>query len=74
MAIENLTLDEFLSLTKVSRSALYRFWREGRGPETIRVNRRVLIPADAAATWLDAMRVRRPSTANDLLVDTAPKT
>lgn len=56
MVPENLTVDEFLTRSKISRSALYRLWREGRGPETLRINRRVLIPTDAASEWLAALR------------------
>lgn len=34
-----------------SRVLLYRLWNEGRGPRVMRIGRRVIITAEAAADW-----------------------
>jgi hypothetical protein len=45
------TVDEFCTSHRLSRSALYRAWREGIGPRFFRNGSRILISAEAAAAW-----------------------
>jgi len=46
------TVSQFCEAYGIGRTKLYQLFDEGRGPTTVRVGRRVLIPADAAETWL----------------------
>lgn len=46
------TVSQLLLAYPISRSTLYREWSEGRGPKRITIGRKVLIPIDAAESWL----------------------
>jgi len=46
------TINNFCEAYDVSRSLLYRQWREGKGPERIKVGGRVLIAHEAGERWL----------------------
>lgn len=46
------TISQLLFAYPISRSTLYREWSEGRGPKRITIGRKVLIPIEAAETWL----------------------
>lgn len=45
------TLAQFMDLHNVSRSNFYRLQRAGKAPRLMRVGRRVLVSAEAAAEW-----------------------
>ena len=45
------TVNEFCTAHRVSRSGLYKLWREGAGPRVKRVGTKILISAEAAAEW-----------------------
>jgi hypothetical protein len=45
------TVDEFADANGLSVALLYKLWKAGLGPERMRVGRRVLISAEAAARW-----------------------
>lgn len=45
------TLDEFCRSFRVSRTRLYQFWKEGRGPRYIQNGARRIITAEAASDW-----------------------
>lgn len=49
---------EFCSAHKISRSAFYNLIGAGQGPRLMRVGKRVLITAEAAAEWREKMTVR----------------
>jgi predicted DNA-binding transcriptional regulator AlpA len=51
MLLRNYTIPQFLEVFNLSKSTLYRLWEQGRGPQLIRIGRRVLIPVDAAEEW-----------------------
>lgn len=51
----SLTVPEFCRLERISRSALYLLWSEGRGPKYLQYGRRRLIPADARIEWRKRM-------------------
>lgn len=52
------SVDAFCRAHSISRPLLYSMWREGTGPDVMRVGRRVLIPAEAAAAWRARMTVK----------------
>jgi hypothetical protein len=54
------TIQNFCRAHDISRPLFYRLLADGRGPRTMRVGRRVLISAEAAADWRRAMEC--PST------------
>jgi hypothetical protein len=45
------TVDEFCDAHRISRTRLYAFWKEGRGPRYLVNGTRRLITAQAAADW-----------------------
>lgn len=45
------SVSEFCALNCISRAFLYQLWAAGNGPERMRVGRRTLISAEAAAAW-----------------------
>lgn len=47
------TVSQFLEAFPVSRTTLYREWKEGRGVRRVRCGRRILIPAQAVDDWLN---------------------
>lgn len=49
------SIPDFLEAYSLSRSTLYRLWQENRGPHTLRVGRKVLIPVEAAQEWARSM-------------------
>jgi hypothetical protein len=51
------TIGEFCTAHRISRSQLYKLWREGAGPRVKRVGTKVLITAEAAAEWRAAGEV-----------------
>ena len=50
-----LSVAEFAHCHNLSRSTFYRLLREGRGPETIKIGRRTLIPREASQAWRQQM-------------------
>jgi hypothetical protein len=56
------TIAEFCTAHRISRSQLYKLWREGAGPRVKRVGTKVLITAEAAAEW----RAKDESAASDV--------
>ncbi|WP_342114578.1 hypothetical protein [Pseudoduganella sp. OTU4001] len=53
--------DEFCEAHRISRSSLFKLWREGDGPRIMKVGRRTLISAEAAAEWRKLMESRAMS-------------
>ncbi len=49
------TVKQFTQAYNLSRSTVYRMWRDGRGPRVLRVGRKVLISVEAAEEWVRAM-------------------
>lgn len=47
-----LTVNEFVSLYRISRASLYRFWSRNKGPKRVQVGKRVLISVRAAEDWI----------------------
>lgn len=45
------TVENFCEAYQISKSFLYKLAREGKGPRMMRVGRRTLISAEAAAEW-----------------------
>jgi len=45
------TVNEFCALYRVSRSQLYKLWREGQGPKFMKLGKRRLISRFAADQW-----------------------
>jgi predicted DNA-binding transcriptional regulator AlpA len=50
------TIPDFLAAYSVSRSALYRLWQEHRGPEVLRIGRKVTILVEDAKAWAERMK------------------
>jgi hypothetical protein len=48
---ETLTVDEFIRLEKISKSTLFKLWREGRGPKFHKLGKRTYISAESRAEW-----------------------
>ena len=46
-----MTIPTFVAQYSVSRSTLYKLWKEGRGPKITRVHGRTLIGTRAAEDW-----------------------
>jgi hypothetical protein len=46
-----LTVSEFCASHRISRSQLYKLWRQSRGPRCMEVGKRRLISVEAAAAW-----------------------
>lgn len=45
------TIAEFCTAHRISRTHLHNLMRTGRGPRVMKLGRRVLIAAEAAADW-----------------------
>lgn len=45
------SVSTFCEAHNISRSYLYRLWREGRGPLRMKLGRRTLISKEAAKEW-----------------------
>lgn len=52
------TVATFCAAHSISRTHLYMLDKAGRGPRRMKVGRRVLISAEAAAEWRTSMEVR----------------
>ena len=48
---EAFTVDELARAYRLSRATLYNLWRDGAGPQRMRVRGRVLVSRDAAEKW-----------------------
>ena len=53
-------VDSFCDFHRMSRRLLYQLWSEGRGPRVMKVGRRTLISAEAAAEWRKQMEEATP--------------
>ena len=53
--IENFEISEFCVSHRMSRSLLYKLWKEGSGPEFMKVGTRTLISKESAARWRKRM-------------------
>jgi predicted DNA-binding transcriptional regulator AlpA len=49
------SIDTFCRAHDISRPFLYTMWKEGTGPDVMRIGRRVLIPVEAATAWRERM-------------------
>lgn len=49
------SVEAFCRAHGFSRPFLYEMWKEGTGPDVIRIGRRVLIPVEAADAWRKRM-------------------
>lgn len=49
------TVPQFCDAHNVSRTHLYALWKEDKGPRLMKVGRRTLISAEAAADWRKRM-------------------
>ena len=49
---EAYTIPEFLEIYPISRTTLYRAWKEGRGPRRITIGRRVIITRKSGEEWI----------------------
>jgi hypothetical protein len=49
------SIDAFCRAHDISRPFLYSMWKEGTGPDVMRIGRRVLIPIEAATAWRERM-------------------
>jgi hypothetical protein len=45
------SIDEFCGLHRLSRTSLYRLWRQGIGPAYIKINSKILISKESAQRW-----------------------
>jgi len=61
MAKLSFSLREFCELHSISESTFHRLVREGRGPAVMRVGGKILISAESARAWREAME-RGPKT------------
>lgn len=52
------TIQQFISAYQISRTSLYRLWKQNLGPSTLRVGRKVLISVDGAEAWAKHMENR----------------
>ena len=55
------TVSQFCGSHNVSRTYFYELLKQGKGPRLMRVGRRFLISAEAAADWRKAMEVATAS-------------
>jgi hypothetical protein len=58
------TLAEFCSAYAISRTFLYELNKKGQGPRLMRVGRRCLISAEAAADWRKQMETQTGTVAD----------
>ena len=52
-----MSIPEFCSAHRISRALFYILQRTGRGPRIMRVGRRTLVSAEAAAEWRRRMEL-----------------
>lgn len=45
------TVAEFCEEHRISKGMLYKLWDDGKGPRRMKIGRKVLISAEAAAEW-----------------------
>jgi hypothetical protein len=45
------TVDEFVAAHRICRATFYNLLKDGKGPVTMKPNRRTLISGEAAADW-----------------------
>lgn len=57
------SISEFCQLHGLGRTTYYQMEREGKAPRVMRVGKRVLISAEAAADWRSAMERKQPEAA-----------
>ena len=57
------TVPQFLSSHNVSRTHFYALVKEGKGPRLMKVGRRTLVSAEAAADWRKHMEVETGAAA-----------
>lgn len=58
------TLAEFCQAFRISRTFLYELNKKGQGPRLMRVGRRCLISAEAAADWSKQMEAQTGTVAD----------
>jgi len=56
MSKQAYSISDFLEAYSLSRSALYRLWKEQRGPVTLRIGRKVIILVEDAKLWAEQMK------------------
>ncbi len=56
------SISEFIEAYSISRSGLYKLWQDGKGPRYVKVGRKVLIPANAARNWANALPSFEPNS------------
>ncbi len=49
------SIETFCRAHDISRPFLYSMWKEGTGPDVMRIGRRVLIPIEAATAWRERL-------------------
>ena len=49
------SIETFCRAHDISRPFLYSMWKDGNGPDVMRIGRRVLIPVEAATAWRERM-------------------
>ena len=54
MDTQTMTVRQFCDCYNLSHSTFYRLQRAGKGPVTMRIGRRVLIPNEQAREWARA--------------------
>ena len=80
-----LTLNEVAALTRLPKSTLQQYRREGRGPLTLKLGKRVLVPRVALEEWIaeraaatssrqitDRLALRAGRTSAEVLTGPAP--
>lgn len=65
------TIPQFCDGHNVSRTHYYALLKEGKGPRMMRVGRRHLISAEAAADWRKRMEDETPPWGTDVCTDPA---
>lgn len=48
----NLSIQEFLTAYGLSKSNFYRLLADGKGPKTLKLGKRRLVPVAEAETWI----------------------
>lgn len=48
-------IKSFCEAHRISRALFYKLIKEGKGPTVVKVNRRTLITAEAAAEWRNSL-------------------
>jgi predicted DNA-binding transcriptional regulator AlpA len=65
MNVEAYSVVEFCRRHGIARATAYNLWKRGEGPARMKVGRRTLISADAAAEW--RQRIERQTGAPAIL-------